>query len=358
MRSSWVSIGLGFGLCAQLLLAQIAPRPLDAATDASSGSQSFHSPVVGLVSSTNRVEVRAILGVPGAALLSAPLPVPADVTRLYFAPGQQYALAERGGSSKPQYASRSRAASLRTASLPLAVVTFTGAQLGALNPVIGIAEPDIVSFSPSGGAAVLYSTSEAQLEVLTGLPSSPQISLQIARSSLPDDPQFLAIADDGVTLLEGSVHNAVYLIGSSTQPSLIFSATTLAAMIFAPASSTAAVFDSATGSVSLLQNVSGSPSTRLLTSGLSNLGPAAMVQFDSSAVLVTGSGSNTLWRIDSNTSQSQQVQLPALPASIAPLQLPHRFLLSWSSGQPAWMLDTSGPAQAVYFIAPGGGQAQ
>src|ERR1017187_7077244 len=52
-------------------------------------------PVLGYVAQSRPPGLRAILGVPGAAVLSVPLVLPGGVTRVCLAPGQSYALVER-----------------------------------------------------------------------------------------------------------------------------------------------------------------------------------------------------------------------------------------------------------------------
>ncbi len=63
-------------------------------------SQSMQAPMLGFVNTTNGGEVRAIFGIPGAAILSQPLALPAGVTNLNFAPGQKYAIVA-GASALP-----------------------------------------------------------------------------------------------------------------------------------------------------------------------------------------------------------------------------------------------------------------
>src|SRR5690349_2902867 len=47
-------------------------------------------PVIGYAAQSSPPELRAIVGVPGAAVFSEPLPLPDNVTRIRLAPGQSY----------------------------------------------------------------------------------------------------------------------------------------------------------------------------------------------------------------------------------------------------------------------------
>ena len=218
-------------------------------------SQSMQSPMLGFVYATDGGEVRAILGIPGASVLSRPLALPAGVTNLNFAPGQKYAIVEgaSGGS--------------------IGVMTFPTANPGPLIEISGaISRPDIVSFSPNGAAAVVYSASEGQLEVLEGLPASPRVAREISSADLPNAVRFLALADDGATLLEGTENGSVYRLTEDGGAQLLDTVGDLEGMAFVPQSDNALIFDRNGSSLSLLQSVNTTPSNRSLVGGLTGLG--------------------------------------------------------------------------------------
>ena len=122
----------------------------------------MQSPVLGFVYAGGS-EARAINGIPGASTLSSPLAVPEGVASLAFPPGQSYALA------------------VRTDGASLGLIPFSGAEPGTLVQIAGgISKPEVIGFSPSGGAAALYSATEGELQVLAGLPGNPQLVRQIS----------------------------------------------------------------------------------------------------------------------------------------------------------------------------------
>lgn len=224
-------------------------------------SQSMQSPMLGFVYATDGGEVRAILGIPGASVLSRPLALPAGVTNLNFAPGQKYAIVEgaSGGS--------------------IGVMTFPTANPGPLIEISGaISRPDIVSFSPNGAAAVVYSASEGQLEVLEGLPASPRVAREISSADLPNAVRFLALADDGATLLEGTENGSVYRLTEDGGAQLLDTVGDLEGMAFVPQSDNALIFDRNGSSLSLLQSVNTTPSNRSLVGGLTGLGGKIALQ--------------------------------------------------------------------------------
>ena len=299
----------------------------------SHASQSMQGPMLGFVTASDGGEVRAILGIPGASILSPPLAIPAGVTSLNFAPGQKYAIVQG------------------VAGAPIGVMTFPAANPGPLFEIGGaISQPDMVSFSPNGAAAVVYSASEGRLQVLSGLPKSPRIAREFSSTELANSPRLLVLADDGVTLLEGATDNSVYLLAAGAAPQLLATVGDLEGMAFIPKSVNALVFDRKGGSLSLLQSVNSAPSSQSLVDGLTGLAGKIALQVAAGRVLITSASTNHLWQIDLQSLRVQDLQLPATAAMLEPLRTSGAYLLSWQAGQPAWIVDTSGQSGAVYFV--------
>lgn len=300
-------------------------------TNTTAGNQ-IQSPIVGFVSAAGGSELRAIEGVPGASTLSAPLAVPAEVTSLHFAPGQKYALAEQAEGAS------------------LGLTAFSGAQPAALVQIPGgISKPEVISFSPHGTAAALYSGSEGRLQVLTGLPDNPQLTRETTSGELPGAVRLLAIADDGVTLLAGTANNAVYLL-AGTEPQMLESVTDLGGMVFTPKSNDVLIFDRGAGTLVLMDGVSGARSKRMLAGGLTGLTSNVTLETDGRRAVITTSSANHLWEVDLQSQAVQEVQLPTAPAMLEPLRLSGHYLLAWKPGQPAWILNTNQEKGAVYFV--------
>ena len=298
-----------------------------------SASKSMQAPILGFVFATDGSEVRAILGIPGASILSRALAIPAGVTNFSFAPGQKYAIVEGASGAS------------------IGVVTFPNANPGPFIEISGaITRPDIVSFSPNGAAAVVYSASEGRLEVLSGLPATPRIAREISSSELPNSVRLLALADDGITLLEGAANSTVYWVAEGGGPQLLETVGDLEGMAFVPQSKDALVFDRNGGALSLLRSVNSAPSSRSLVDGLTGLGGKIALQVAAGRAIITSASANHLWQIDLQSLRVQDLQLPATATMLEPLRTPGKYLLSWQSGQPAWIVDTSGQTGAVYFV--------
>ena len=298
----------------------------------------MRSPVLGFVYTGSGSEVRAINGIPGSSTLGSPLALPAGVTGMAFAPGQEFALVEGASGAS------------------IGVISFSGTTPGSLVQIPGaVSRPGVISFSPNGASAALYSASEGRLQVLTGLPNQPQLTREIGSSDLPDAVRLLVIADDGTTLLEGTVNNAVYLLASGGAQ-LLENVQDLEGMVFTPQSNDALIFDRGAGTLSLLQGVSTVRSNRLLASGLTGLEGQVELQTDGGRAVLTSASANHLWEVDLQSLQVQDLQLPTAPGMLQHLRLSGQYLLSWQSGQPAWILNASQEKGSVYFV-PAAAQA-
>jgi hypothetical protein len=313
---------------------QILERPVPQAQSAAEGNseqQAMQAPLLGFVYGAERSELRPILGIPGASLFGGPISIPAGVTGVYFAPHQNYALlAHRFVGS-------------------IGLMTFQGAGGSAVAVCGAISQPDLITFSPSGSAAVLYSRGAGQIQVITGLPSAPRVARGIATGELPDGLRLLAIADDGVTLLEGTSRNAIYLLPAAGSPQLLYSATDLGGMVFAPRTTDVVVFDRGAGTLFLLQEVGSASSYLPLAEGLAGVGNAFLEISGSSAVLA-GANTSSVWQIDLASLDVQSTRLPVTPRMLQPLQTSGKFLLFYKPGQPAWILDASDESGTVSFV--------
>jgi len=281
-----------------------------------------------------RLQLSAIAGVPGSAVLSGPLAIPSNVTSIHFAPGQQYAIVEMEPGES------------------VALAQFTGTQM--LPPAAlpaGLSAPDLISFSPNASAAVLFSAAESRVAVLNGLPAAPQAARHIEGAALPADIRELAIADDGATVIAGTSDGRVLVLAGDGSQRLLYSAGELGGVAFVPGSTDAVVFDRQGGRAMLIANAATAPAMRPLAEGLpAPQTGALMLQVDTRAALVSAAGASDVWRIDLQTQQVQDIRLSSGLTMMQPLRAAGRYLLSAQPGQPAWVLDTSGETSAVFFV--------
>ena len=298
----------------------------------SPGQQLIQKPLLGFVYDKDAGEVRAILGVPGALVFSDPLALPAEVRNVHFAPGQKYAIVERSDGA------------------PVSLLRFPGVNPGDLTEIpSSIVEPSIVSFSPDGGSVAVYSSSEGLLEIITGLPDTPRLLRDLTRDDLPGDVKLLAVSDGGTTL-EGTVNGEVYRLPLGAAPEFVFSVTDLGGLAFAPSSDDALLFDHDGGRAILFENVTGAVSHRLLADELKELDGPVILHLNDGTARITSAASSHFWQIDLRTLEVQDLSLPGAPAMLEQLRTSGKFLLSSESGQPAWILDTTGLRGSFYFV--------
>jgi hypothetical protein len=295
-------------------------------------SKTMQRPLLGFVYASDVNQMRAILGIPGAAVLSDIIPLPRGVAKVNLAPGQKHAIVERTGKGS------------------IGVITFPGASAGPFRAIPGaISHPEIISFNPSGSAAVVYSSSEGWLQVIQGFPSNPKVSRSISFRDIPDAIRLLAIADDRVTLLLGTDNTIFRLNGFIFRHFL--NTRDLEAMVFVPGSRDFIYADRAAGSVSILNSAGASSSGVQLIEGLAPDGAIA-VQVNSGKAIVTSTSIDTseVWQVDLKNFDIQHTQLAAKPTMLHPLRTAGRFLLSYDIRMPAWILDTSGESAVLSFV--------
>lgn len=314
----------------------VHPEAAPNSDDADNAAQGMQTPVLGFVNSAEQGELRLLLGIPGASALGEPLAIPAGLRDLFFAPNQSYALLAPKADSF------------------LGLMTFQGAEEGAVVSICGaIPQPDIVAFSPGGSTAALYSRAKGRLQVITGLPDSPQLVRVVLGSDLPDEVRYLAVADDGVTLAEGTVHNAVYVLPQLGLPRLLYTAGELQGMAFAPRTGDLVAFDRAAGTAFLLQDVEGASAYASLADGLSGLDGNVFLQTSRAGAVIASTKSNTLWEINLQSSKVQNIPLPGMPQMLQPLRISGDFLLFFRTGLPAWILDSNSAEGGISFVPAG-----
>ncbi len=294
--------------------------------------QALQSPMLGFAYTSAQTEVRVINGVSGASTQGAALSLPAGVTAINFAPGQKSALVEVSGGGS------------------VGAVSFQASEPGPLVTIAGaISHPDIVAFSPTGAAAALYSASEGHIQVITGFPSSPQLTRDLTSAQFSAAPQMLAIADDGVTLLEGTADNAIYLLAGSS-PQLLANVSALGGIAFNPKSTNLLIFDRGAGTLTLMPNVGGVLSTQVIANGLTGLQGTVLFASDGHNALIGGTNVNSIWEVNLQTSQQHTLSLQSPPAMLTPLRTPGDYLVAWQPGGLAWIIDTNPPQGAVYLV--------
>lgn len=294
------------------------------------GATTITGPVAGYVAESSGPAMRAIFGVPGAFRFSDALPLPEGVTRVHLSPGQDYALVERVDSG-------------------LAILYLSGGTVDRVTAVAGaMAAADWVAFSPAAGSAILFSSSASRLQVLSGLPVTPRVVMELDTTTLPEQPRTAAVSDDGQTLLIASRHS-VYLIPRDGAPQLLMSAGEIVSLAIFRNGTDAAVSERSTGSIHLLQNVSSSPVERVLASGLKGLGKL-YPSSDGGTIFVARPGTKAVSSIDLASGEIQSFDSAAAPVMLDPLRNRDTFLISARPHQPGWIFYRDGNTGRVVFV--------
>ena len=283
------------------------------------------APSLGFVFDPPAHALRRIQGIPGAALVGAPVDFGFAVSAAYVAP--------RLDSVFVMAASDGRVHLFRlTADAPLELAVDS---LGA---------PLRVVFSPSGSAAALYSPGSVQ--VIKGLPDAPAVSATIslhrnlrARRPLPDT---LAISDDGAYLLYAA-GGAIELIGVADDSRQVMAGAAGALAAFAPRSHDAAVIHS--GKLVLFQDIAGAATERSFP-GIA--APSAIAfSVDSRELFVASATGRAVTTIQVATGNRSVRACDCAPAALIPMG--SMFRLTELGSEPLWLLDTASE-RGLFFV--------
>ncbi len=284
------------------------------------------APVVGFLTGEAPLQIRAILGVPGAAVAGEPLPLPEGVSRIRVAPGHRYAIIEFAAAALPAIVN------LEGGGEPLGIA-------GAMT------HTDLLEFSPLGRSAVLYSAAQQRLQILTNLPGEPRMVRELPLAGAAG----IAVSDDGEWLLVASSSGAVDLIPPDGNAVPAFQASVLPIIVFLPNRLEAAVCDGERGEIHLLGDLDGAPSRRLLASGLAGVSGIAPSP-DGSTIVAVAAEPGRGWRIDVASGVARTFDLPVRPEFLEALRVPGSFLISSRADEPAWLLIPNDGEMRAYFV--------
>lgn len=300
---------------------------------------SHASPRLGFVPGATPGILQPILGLPGAARLGDPIALPNAVVQLQLAPGHAYAVAmQPSDGATVLLRMRGR--------LPMAPIT------GAL------AHPDLVSFSPSGRALVLYSQSSNRLQVFTGLPDTPGLARDIATVSMAGGVSKAAISDDAQILLIADETGTVYRISQAAAVPLYHTAQ-VAWLAFVPGAHDAIVSDPTSNSVVILDAATGRAD--MLPSPANRCQPDEVAATaDSRTVLVACPAQHLVWSVNRDTGMMNVIKIPVSPLQINRVAARDTFLLSPPDQHGSyWIVSIHPDALALSFVGahvPGAGE--
>jgi hypothetical protein len=302
----------------------------------SARGQGIRGPVLGFVADHAGTAVRPLLGIPGASFVGDRLPLDVGVRRLQVSPKQDYLLAQRN---------QDKAVVL----FDLAAATLTAQPLA----FPGVA--DLISISPSGSSAAIYSSVTRSVHTLSGLPSQPGQVLTFAVAKAGGRVVGLSVNDDGAlallrseTLDGGTEISVISESGSWRVPS------DDAAVAFAPGSRDIVVADNLTKSVFIVTDIGGSYARLpvFTSADETEVFTAATRSADGARVVVTAQ-SGAVHIMELGTGQLTQLSCQCQPTVLEPLKGTSLFRLTEvSATEPIIGLDASSPEPRFVLTLP------
>jgi hypothetical protein len=282
---------------------------------------------MGFVFDQSAHTLRRIQGIPGAALVGAPVEFGFAVSAAYVAPRLDCVFVLDGDGQAHLFR--------LTADAPLESVVDS---LGA---------PRRVVFSPSGNAAALYSPGSVQ--VIKGLPDAPLVAATISLRGNPRPrrplPETLAISDDGAYLLYAA-GGPIELIGVAGDSRQIMDGAPGALAAFAPGSHDAAVIYG--GKLILFQDIAGAATERTFA-GIE--APSALAfSPDGQKLFVASATGRAVTTIQVANGDRSALACDCAPAAL--IRMGSVFRLTELGSEPLWLLDTASERGLVFVPAP------
>jgi hypothetical protein len=309
----------------RLLLIAVSLPVLFADTVArqTSAGEYFSSPVMAYVYDRDANELRALLGMPGAAHFSAPLALPEHSSQVRVAPGSDWFLADIED---------------RMIAMPLT---------GGASAAVGAAGASYTAFSPSNRELGLYYPAENTLRIYTGLPGAPELSREYLLPGTSEDyVTGLAVADGGAavyTVISGRVWR---LSSGDDSAVLIYHTDGIGGLAFRPGSTELLLTDTTRTQVVAIADVNEPAPRTLLDAGAGLASPGA--------IAITGdtlhvAADRTLWSLGLADGSVRAREVPGTGA-LSTLRLNGALLLDAPRGAPAWILSDLANEGQLSFV--------
>jgi hypothetical protein len=316
------------------------------APNASSGSTTGVSvPTLGFIAGQAPARLQPILGIPGSARLGSPLLLPTSVTQIHIAPGHAYALVEQAPGN------------------PFALVLLQGITTQTrnlpLHPIVGvIGQVDLLVFSPMGTSAAFYSRQTNQLQVLTGLPKSPQLYLNVPNLAMPEGPQKIAVSDDAQSVLISDGAGSVYSVSQNAAPVPVHHSPEISALAFVAQSRESIICDRTLNTMSFLRDSNATPVALGPATNERCQPEAAASTADGKTILLACPAQHAVLSIDRASGVTRIHNVGNSPGALQPLGVRDVFLMSPPTGGTYWLFvwGPNGPAVSFVAAAPNPGR--
>jgi DNA-binding beta-propeller fold protein YncE len=294
------------------------------------------APVIGLLANSEGTQISPVQGVLGASSVGAPIALLGG-GRGYLAPGGGWALVRQGDGA-------------------VGLLTFSGLTPGNVQTVAGaLTSPDLVSFSPTGKSAALFSRNAGVVQVLTALDTTPQVAYQFSTSGMLN-PQLFGISDNSAMALVLEENGRVDLVSSGGNVQTVYTGNLNTGIAFLPNQGTAALVDGGAGTLSLLTGLNAVPQVQQIGEHLPSSGGPVLVQTsqDGRYAFAVFESSSSAYRIDLTSGQTSSVAINGVANRLDRLGTGDSFLVSAEPANSAWFLIGAAANLEVVFasVAP------
>jgi hypothetical protein len=283
-------------------------------------------PVSGFVLDTRSHSIRPINGLPGAAMLGDALPLPFAVKAAAISTALDFALVTSQDSDVVQ------------------LVTGLGAGAPATAALAGAIPASEIVLNSAATAAVLYSKSAAQLQVVTGLPAKPRFGLPLSVANwkvtaMAVDPTGrVAIVTDGASQ---NVYRLSLDRSGSERTAWIANVPGAASAAFLWNGRDAVVGSSSDGGIVLINDaVNTATISSLATAGQGIQSAVALRALSDHELCVADGQSGTLAVLDLSTVSTTRIPLAGSATRCEPLAS-GVYLLNEATQSPLLLLDTN-----------------
>jgi hypothetical protein len=324
-------------------------------------AETVYGPLLGFARTADGTTIRPMIGIPGAAALTARLPLDAGISNAAISPAQDYILA------------------VRTDDGSVAVVNLKADAI-TLSPIAGShTNPSLFAISPLGSSAASYDPATGTVQVFGHFPQA-QIVREFDASGISGTATGMALSDDGAVVLlnvasvvpnrpahapdyfagirragdrpgQESVTDQLWSIGASGTWPLGTASSAVGA--FFPNRHDAVIADDATQTVFTVSNIDQAAMRAPLlqtADGIDSFSNVA-VSGDGASVFVA-SKTGQIAVVDMQTRQPRFVDCQCRPDGFYRLTGNSIFQLTHASDQPTTVLDNSSTEPRVFIIPP------
>ncbi len=312
-------------------ISRLVPFALFAFMTGSAWAQSVSGPVMGFVLEGS-AGVRPLRGLPGAATMGPSLLRAAGYTQVVFAQPRAYALAvtRMGGQ----------------------VVLLRNLMQQSLASALGIPEGVArIATSPSGDAAAFYYADSRRVQVVNGLPDSPNSVWNDEAPELPGGLTALAVSDNGAAVLAAG-SGQVVLLTPDVGVRYLYTAAGSPSMAFLMNSQDAVIADGALNRVMLVRDPKGEVQISLAGDAAQHVSRpiAVSVSTDNRRIFVANAEPAGVAVLSLAGEDAVAMPCDCTPTGLERLADSSTFRLNNTGAGPIWLVDGASSPPRLVFV--------